>query len=124
TRRVDQTFSLRSLLNSSDGNVAPRVSPEGFSARRWLPASAESIAHRLVGAALLALVADRWHENVLVEVHTHALDDLVIEEPVGLGLTAEHPPLAASPGFGLSIRGTLPIFQASELARSDHLGNP
>jgi hypothetical protein len=74
--------------------------------------------------ALLALVAYRRHEDLVVEVRAHSLDDLVIEKAIRLRLAAEEAPLASSPRSGLGLGRSLAIFQASELARGDHFGNP
>jgi len=65
--------------------------------------------------AQLALVAYRWNKDVFIEVRTHALDDLMIEEPIGLGLATEDLPLAPPPRSDLCIRRTPTILQPPNL---------
>ncbi len=47
-----------------------------------LPATTDAIAYGLVRVAQLALMADRWSEDFLVEIRAHSLDDLTIEKDI------------------------------------------
>jgi hypothetical protein len=45
-----------------------------------------AICHGLVRVAQFALMTDRWSEDFLVEIRAHSLDDLMIEQTIGLRL--------------------------------------
>src|ERR1051326_1422509 len=89
-----------------------------------LPAPTDPIADGLVRVAQLALVAYRWNEDFLVEILAHSLDDLMVEQAIGLRLATEDAPLASSASFRLGLAGFVAIFQTSELARGDDFGYP
>ena len=92
--------------------------------RDRLPATTNAIAYGLVRVAKLALVTYRRNEDFLVKVSAHAVDDLMIEQAIGLRLATEDAPLAPSASFSLGLARFVAIFQASELARSDDFGYP
>lgn len=89
-----------------------------------LPPTTDAIAYGLVRVAQFALMTDRWSEDFLVEIRAHSLDDLMIEQTIGLRLATEDAPLASSSSFSLGLRWSVTIFQASELTRGDDFGNP
>ena len=92
--------------------------------RDRLPATTNAIAYGLVRLATLALVPYRRNEDFLVKVSAHAVDDLMIEQAIGLRLATEDAPLASSASFSLGLARFVAIFQASELAGGDDFGYP
>jgi hypothetical protein len=89
-----------------------------------LPATSDAIAYGLVRVAQLALIADRWNEDFLVEIRAHSLDDLMIEMAVGLWLATEDAPLAPTTSLNLGLARFITIFQPSEFAGGDDLSYP
>ena len=48
----------------------------------WFPSTTDPIAHGLTRTTQFALVTYCRNEDFVVEVHTHSLDDLMIEEAI------------------------------------------
>ena len=80
-----------------------------------LPAPTDPIADGLVRVAQLALVAYRWNEDFLIEIRAHSLDDLMVEQAIGLRLATEDAPLASSASFRLGLAGLSRSFRRPNL---------
>jgi hypothetical protein len=61
-------------------------------------------------------MADRWNEDFLVEIRAHSLDDLVIEEAIGLRLATEDAPLASAASFNFGFESRPVVWCRREVA--------
>src|SRR6266540_4857635 len=89
-----------------------------------LPAAKDRIANGFVRAALLARGPNGGREHLAVELAAHTLDNLVLEELIGLWLAAQDAPLAPATQSLLALRWLAITFESTELAHGDDLGDP
>src|SRR5262249_31581668 len=101
----------------------------------WLPLLADGISHALIAPSGLHRLGDGWSKHGGIEVFAHALDDLTVEERIGLRLARQFMPfrftwpfvsLAFIPDFILGAFGCVAVSGGvpSTASARNNLGHP